>query len=40
MEGLIGQISISCEDETVEYAQFDNVRFIFRDGDYVGWYAC
>ena len=30
----------SCEDESVDYAQFDNVRFIFRDGEYVGWYAC
>ena len=30
----------SAEDDNVEYAQFDNVRFIFRDGDYVGWYAC
>ena len=30
----------SCEDSSVEYAQFDNVRFVFKDGDYVGWYAC
>lgn len=30
----------SCEDSSVEYCQFDNVRFIFKDGDYVGWYAC
>ena len=30
----------SAEDDNVEYAQFDNVRFIFRDGEYVGWYAC
>ena len=30
----------SCMDESVTYLQCDNVRFIFRDGDYVGWYAC
>ena len=48
MEGIIGKFSTalvirkyeSCEDSSVEYAQFDNVRFIFRDGGYVGWYAC
>ena len=30
----------SCMDESVTYLQCDNVRFIFRDGEYVGWYAC
>lgn len=39
-EDLFMNIVVSAEDESVEYAQFDNVRFIFRDGEYVGWYAC
>ena len=39
-EDLFMNVVVSAEDESVEYAQFDNVRFIFRDGEYVGWYAC
>ena len=30
----------SCEDAEVTYYQVDNVRFIYKYGDYVGWYAC
>ena len=29
----------SCEDPRTVYLDFPDVRLIFRDGEYVGWYV-
>ncbi len=28
----------SCEDPSTEYLAFPDIRLIFREGKYVGWY--
>ena len=33
------KIIASCEDPSTVYLDFPDIRLIFRDGKYVGWYA-
>lgn len=28
----------SCEDPSTVYEEYPDIRLIFRDGEYVGWY--
>lgn len=32
------EIMISCEDPSTTYLCYRDMRFIFRDGEYAGWY--
>ena len=32
------EIIISCEDPSTTYLCYSDMRFIFRDGEYAGWY--
>lgn len=32
------KIITSCEDSSTVYLEFPDIRVIFRDGVYVGWY--
>lgn len=31
-------VIVSCEDPSTVYIDFPDVRLVFRDGKYVGWY--
>jgi len=32
------EIMVSCEDPNTTYLCYRDMRFIFRDGEYAGWY--
>ena len=32
------KVITSCEDPNIMYIEFPDIRLIFRDGKYVGWY--
>lgn len=32
------ELMISCEDSSTIYLCYRDMRFIFRDGEYIGWY--
>lgn len=32
------KVIASCEDPGTVYIDFPDIRLIFRDGEYVGWY--
>lgn len=35
---MSAKLIASCEDPSTVYLDFPDIRLIFRDGEYVGWY--
>lgn len=33
------KVMISCEDTNTMYVDFPDIRLVFRDGRYAGWYV-